>query len=116
MKLTIEHLAPYLPYELKILNGWGDIKTLKYTHLDDEGNGFIGHVKPILRPLSDLTKEIEHNGEKFTPYYWFGMRGINIESVKDERWHIVQRLISWHFDIHKLIDANLAIDINTLKS
>ena len=24
-------------------------------------------LKPILRPLSDLTKEIEHNGEKFIP-------------------------------------------------
>lgn len=24
-------------------------------------------IKPLLRPLSDLTKEIEHNGEKFVP-------------------------------------------------
>jgi hypothetical protein len=66
-QLTLEHLAPYLPYGLKILNGWGDIKKLNYSYLDDENNGFINHVKPILRPLSDLTEEIEHNGVKFVP-------------------------------------------------
>jgi hypothetical protein len=27
----------------------------------------IEKIKPILRPLSDLTKEIEVNGEKFIP-------------------------------------------------
>lgn len=39
---------------------------------------YLEYVKPILRPLSDLTKEIEHNGEKFVPiikmvaecHYW----------------------------------------------
>jgi hypothetical protein len=36
--LKLEHLAPYLPYKLRILNGWGDIREMKYTHLDDDGN------------------------------------------------------------------------------
>ena len=34
--------------------GWGDAKN-------------IDEVFPILHPLSDLTKEIEHKGEKFVP-------------------------------------------------
>lgn len=124
MKLTIEHLCAYSPYGLNYIDkDSGEITTMRTisteVNLIDLGWGNaheLKEFKPILRPLSDLTKEIEHNGKRFVPYYWFGMRGINIESVKDERWHIVQRLISWHFDIHKLIDANLAIDINTLKS
>ena len=39
--MNLKHLSPYLPYKLKILNGWGDIKTLTYTYLDDENNGFF---------------------------------------------------------------------------
>lgn len=66
-QLTIKHLGRRLAYGLKVLDGWGDIRTMKYTHLDDENNGFIVGVKPILRNLSDLTKEIEHKGEKFVP-------------------------------------------------
>jgi hypothetical protein len=34
-------------------------KVIQLNHLND--------YKPILHPLSDLTKEIEHNGEKFVP-------------------------------------------------
>lgn len=67
-QLTLEMLCGYLPYELKVLNNWGDIKKMRYTHLDDDGNGWIGGIKPIFRNLSsDLTREIEHNGERFVP-------------------------------------------------
>lgn len=124
MKLELKHLAPYLPYGLKILptlyNRDNKINTLYYLstiyNSDEFGvNGYTSnYIKPILRPLSDLTKEIEHNGEKFVPYYWFGRQGINIESILDERWHIVQKLLSWHFDVFGLLDKGLAIDINTL--
>jgi hypothetical protein len=125
MKLTIKHLAPYLPYELKILNGWGDIKTLKYTHLDDEGNGFIRHVKPILRHLSELTKEIEHNGENFV-FSNVYLSNVKIKQIigeeystfnnflNDVDYNSIQLLFKYHFDVFGLIDAGLAIDINTL--
>ena len=33
----------------------------------DYVNDFEHNFKPILRPLSDLTKEIDHNGEKIAP-------------------------------------------------
>ena len=67
MKLELKHLAPYLPYNLKVSK-----LHVMHTCL---GIGSIDHIlttqkeayKPILRPLSDLTKEIEINGEKFVP-------------------------------------------------
>ena len=76
-QLTIKHLAAYFPYGLKILRP--DNKTIlemvgiigsSIVFHEESGDtfGFIGkHNKPILRPLSDLTKEIEVNGEKFIP-------------------------------------------------
>jgi hypothetical protein len=72
MKLELKHLAPYLPYGLKVSkDDWG--KTFKMdsdgTTLNCVGIDFVifKQAKPILRPLSDLTKEIEHNGKKFIP-------------------------------------------------
>lgn len=133
-KLTLENLAPYLPYGLKaeLLDYKSDYVGKRFDEIIGvhqwDKNGLywsaltiggskpnIERIKPILRPLSDLTKEIEHKGEKFIPYYWFVRKGIKINSIKDDRWHIGQRLLSWHFDVFRLIDKGLAIDINTLK-
>ena len=125
MKLEIKHLASYLPYNLKILNGWGDIKTLRYTHLDDYNNGFIVGVTPILRPLSDLTKPIIHNGETFVPIEYIStskgvsqriMRRIcNGQSLDNLEYWQAERLFELHFDFFNLIPAGLAIDLNTVK-
>jgi hypothetical protein len=142
MKLELKHLAAYLPYGLKFdgkRNGWvsfdGNIKTL----CPEDLNGRWEIIKPILRPLSDLTKEIEVNGEKFVPNYIlnnsfrnyskdlmpYKYTGYNLElNIETENYSqtidlfdgflIVQKLLEWHFDIYGLIDAGLSIDINTL--
>jgi hypothetical protein len=69
MKLELKHLAPYLPYALRIktkhgfdtmvtLNGWlvnGDHEE-SYSY-EDHPNETL-EFKPILRPLSDLTDPI----------------------------------------------------------
>lgn len=78
--LTLEHLSAYLPYELKMIfeGTGGRIITLmginnqgKYgvTITGGEGAMFLNtcRFKPLLRPLSQLTQEIEHNGETFVP-------------------------------------------------
>jgi hypothetical protein len=83
MKLELKHLSAYLPYGLKVGTDSGKVALLK-----NEGLRFFINIpykggmvnqsyepkllqnsdwKPILRPLSDLTKEIEHDGEKFVP-------------------------------------------------
>jgi hypothetical protein len=156
MKLELKHLSGYLPYGLniKILNYQCDYVGIEYSEIT--GYYFIGsslHVnykggstgksidifRPILRPLSDLTKEIEVSGEKFVPNYIlnnsfragskdlmpYKYTGYNLElNIETENYSqtidlfdgflIVQKLLEWHFDIYGLIDAELAIDINTL--
>jgi hypothetical protein len=77
--LTLEHLAPYLPYGIRAIvdeternltavsldspfvfvSAWQGSREKEMVSIED--------IKPILRPLSDLTKEIEHNGESFVP-------------------------------------------------
>lgn len=118
MELTIKELAAYLPYGLKIINGWGDIKNLNYTHLDDENNGIILQIKPILYPLDFLTKEITHNGEVFVPIEKMQWLGFNfsfldsqIFSYKEWDYEVVQQLLEWKLDVFKLIENNLAIPV-----
>jgi hypothetical protein len=79
MKLELEHLAPYLPYNLEILFEYRPFfkcypNYFKTELLHPSNILIIGKKtysvissKPKLRPLSDLTKEIEVNGEKFVP-------------------------------------------------
>jgi len=67
MKLELKHLAGYLPYGLKVR-----YIERNETHILDFSNlnsicSYQIHLKPILRPLSDLIKEIKLNGEKFVP-------------------------------------------------
>ncbi len=144
MKLELKHIAPYLPFGLKIL------------HFDNQrkmnaGNGSSTHwigitatlqrqgenCKPILRPLSDLTKEIEVGGERFIPIdklnelfgysecrlvkYLNGGIGWRIDSsfsntaiTFTDMYYPIEKLFEWHFDVFGLIESGLSIDINTL--
>lgn len=84
MKLELKHLAPYLPYDLKMYweNLDGQIRD-PYILLPSAIDHIIDFQnKPIMRPLSDLTKEIEYNGCKFIPLIYFGK--LNIE---EQDWH-----------------------------
>lgn len=137
-KLELKHLAPYLPYGLKVKsNLTGSILTLKgisYRGSLQNEEGFdmtnINRSKPILRPLSDLKKEIEVNGEKFFPFEYlqnnypcFGFDYNNEEgfilktdvvNYKYLPYMILYKLFEWNFDVFGLIDKGLALDINTL--
>lgn len=85
----------------------------------------------VLHSLSDLTKEIEVNGEKFVPndklyelglptyevgfgWSYKGMAFIVKKSIDS-----YNKMIEWHFDVEHfngvgLIESGLAIDTNTL--
>ena len=77
MKLELKHLAPYLPYGLifhhEIIQKKLTMIGCEFTHelrirfTDGLYAYDVCKLKPILRPLSDLTKEIEVNDEKFVP-------------------------------------------------
>lgn len=145
--ITLKELAPYLPYGLK-----GDLVNLDYfdsqincelyrieTGKTKENSKYevivivgdcesdIKDFTPYLRPLSDLTKDIEVNGKRFVPiecfenmYYTLDYRNQCIELMKDPRWlnqcdyMLVQHLIEWHFDVFGLIDQGLAVNINDI--
>ena len=75
-KLELKHIAPYLPYGLKtkyflsdaIVLNEGQPEDIRDKNLTSDNVNFVlSFCKPILYPLSWLTKEIEHNGKKFMP-------------------------------------------------
>jgi hypothetical protein len=124
MKLELKYLSGYLPYELQMY--WEDFNGVvmdSWTlQADSVTFSLINQNKPILRPLSDLTKEIEVNGEKFVPNYDPHLKyflDCEFKSFINDipyslNYDQLQLLLQWHFDIYGLIDAGLAIDINTL--
>lgn len=71
--------SAYLPYEVKVMFEGEELEhslvgldttstPLKLiSSYGDYGQASFEFSKLVLRPLSDLTKEIEHNGEKFVP-------------------------------------------------
>ena len=132
--MELKHIAPYLHYGLKVRLHNGEIVTFTVLKLSQFLRGEIG-IKPILRPLSDLTKEIEHNGERFVPIDVLNelletnsieieMRGsgvyftnvgrsvlFSLEEIND----ITQKLLEWKFDVFNRIGID-AIDVNTLQT
>jgi hypothetical protein len=129
MKLELKHIVPYLPYELEfndpetvvlgvmvaIVTGmpglifYEDKDTIEYYDLSA--------IKPLLIPMSELTKEeLRAQGfhshidflthEKRSPIGEMGEYG-----WKDGApWEMVTYLFSKHFDVFGLIDAGLAIN------
>ena len=132
--LELKHIAPYLPYELEYQRQIDEAGTLinqkvEMVSLDIHVKRIIGGIKmkyglakPILYPLDWLTKEIEHNGEKFVPEYWIDDKlGRSIDDViTDNRfvlelpYFVMQKLIEWHFNVFNLPE-HLYIDKSTIK-
>jgi hypothetical protein len=120
MKLEIKHLAPYLPYSVRITkDDWGKVFKLDNdgTTLNCVGIDYVLNVeaKPILRPLSDIAKvfeAMEEDDKKVIMHCDYLLKEDFI--FLQEPYFISQILFKYHFDIFGLIDQNLAIDINTL--
>ena len=144
MKLELKHLAPYLPYGLKIqVARTGTIQKLE--SLSDGDHLFL--FKPILRPLSDLVKgsfpheliqflideKIYKNSfaeghESYSYKIIHKPFGEVIKFTNHDDWvfymsikepeRIKHKIYNWlierHFDVFGLIEKGLAIDINTI--
>ena len=141
-----EYMAMSLPYGLKCFsnqtNAIYDIISISFWNKclvrvkpNNERDFLlpISRILPILRPLSNLTKEIEHKGENFVPIVEINKRNEYIHAVNgrigiglpiigyrdvddmDElpTW-LTQFLVELHFDIADLISKGEAIDVNTL--
>jgi hypothetical protein len=140
--LQLNHLAGYLPHDLQCMflsepdSKEPNIKTLHGIEkgfesdivigmFDEFDNSEFNYFKPILRPLSDLTKEIEVDGEKFVPIDWIEKNNPTKDEmpcaimlngfVEMHYYRDYEKLFEWHFDVFGLIEKGLAIDINTLK-
>ena len=134
MKIELKHLAPYLPYGLKGYNSFMGHDLVRNIDCGNVMNYVWGDTnsKPILRPLSDFTKEIEHNGEKFVPIqkisfvdgefyldevddiiYFNDTCGLDAYEVT-RCYSLIEKLFEWHFDVFGLIEKGLALDMNTL--
>jgi hypothetical protein len=114
-KLELKHLAPYLPYGLKMLrfDGQGIDLTERFYSIP---TAILQNYSPILRPLSDLTNET--NGM----CYWLLIEEIEMRKniIKSSEIDNIcvktyNNLLENHFDVFNLIPNGLAIDINTLE-
>ncbi len=131
MKLEEKHIAPYMPYNVWIIDDVPGGHGMELEGIDRSLNSVIAEranwkydeVKLILRPLSELTKEIKHNGRKFVPYEtkilvdfmessndWYTLNECNHDiSTNDIPYYIIDMLFEWHFDVFGLIPEGLAI-------
>lgn len=147
MKAQLKRLAPYLPYELRGMEH-AEARPYKLTGLninrdlvvwspdyDSMEKPIPGRLptrtdcKPVLHPLSDLTKEINHKGKTFIPANELQSLA---ETASDEEWishcidrnfenmnlehgpyWFIQKLFEWHFAID--MPEGTWIDINALK-
>ena len=122
IKLEIKQIAAYLPYRLKYLDkDTNELTTMRSIsteiNLIDMGWGNahdLKEFKPILRPLSDLTKDIEEGKPMFFPSHQLIKHIEKEQDIFNCSYSEIDYLIRNHFDLFGLIDAGLAIDINTL--
>ena len=131
MKLESHHIAPYLPYGLKVQTEHIEanrVYTLtglsaKYDRVDlddDYGWSYIGGIKPILHPLSDFRDkiirdikiELDCSINQVTELFCLIDGSIRLQDITLGLYTV---LCKNHVDFNNLIENNLAIDINTLK-
>lgn len=87
--LELKHLAPYLPYRLKVKS----IDIFEGDPIFEMGteskNGLLSsagikwvledNFKPILRPMSDLTELIEIDGQKIIPIDYLNQGNLSVD-------------------------------------
>ena len=122
MKLELKHLAPYLPYKLKISysNPRVHWNIMSPNHLSDLGNDDFGQFKPILRPLSEYYKGktggvvMKELGCSLTVAHELWDLASGDKALSQISYECIEVMNRNHIDYNYLIDKGLAIDINTI--
>lgn len=125
-----EYMAMSLPYDLQVVNEEGVQKTYAALHYSYEFEPEFEKFTPIVRPLSDINKKIEHKGETFVPIVELLKNGFfdTSEMSEEEIMSYVEvysyidlialndlpLYLQWHFDLFGGIESGEAIDVNTL--
>lgn len=128
-KLKLEHLAPYLPYNIIGIFKPSDVINVSKNKdeerikesTSDNVKFFLIHCKPILRPLSDLMlfkDELKKINVVFMEGEWHYLDdeqeyalGVDLELWN---YNIIEKLLSWHFDVFGLRENDLCIYYNEL--
>lgn len=149
-KLELKHIAPYLPYGVEAIHDYSDrtmrgiISRIEINKRDNDSIWYdislknkkitrdisLESIKPLLRPLSDLYKEIDGEipADILFPKEYYSLidfyeehnRENQIQSfIKDglnwcETYSFWEYLLSKHFDVFSLIDKGLAINLNSI--
>ena len=134
MKLELKHLASYLPYGLNIkdVKHGSVFEALHFiTTPNQDFSLFKGnfdqltndkYLKPVLFPLSSLTKEITIDGESFIPireiknlelfsHYEledFVRNNFTYGYIESLSYQLLSQLFEWKIDVFGLIEAGLA--------
>lgn len=127
----MKHLAPYLPYGLRIKtkHGWDTMSTLNEHEINgdfEESYPYENHsnvnieFSPILRPLSDfLDINCKANNDLNLDISML----IELNEVANKQrgylnasYGTIQMMCENHIDFQDLIELGLAVDINSLKS
>lgn len=154
-RLNATDIVGYLPHKLQTNYGTLSLINMDYVGHQFETKCWDGNTQsfnelekliPYLRPFHELSKEIEYDGEKFTPIEkllpkYFKRRKCD-ESYKIERkddtiyvyryssslntWSceitlditftVINLFYKWHIDFQYLIDKGLAKDLNNIKN
>ena len=122
--MNLKELAGYLPYGLKAVKGVTRIQitavSLELPHVyhtlylgsRERVVSNINEVKPILRPMSDLTNHECYIllSEKLR----MCVEVLSFPNVNDLKVNDYNILLKNHFDIHDLIEKGEAIDVNKI--
>jgi hypothetical protein len=150
MKSETYYLAQYLPYKMQLkcsgifrpnqrekplIQGadatlTGDL----YADIENKTYDAVGSFKPMLRPLTDVFKNIEHDGKWFVPAkvlwsvdaeeehrfdvfgalpdYWCASMACLMHNLNETGFGDIQRLLEWHFDVFGLHGAGMAEVLN----
>lgn len=147
-ELTLTDIAGYLPHGLKVVYknarqyGVFDIEIGKRRTSEGLCYYLEENELPVLRPMSDLTREIIHKGKTFIPIEC--ITEMTREDGKDSNWThdlinwfgeydplwntyellralpewliipVIDKLSEWLFDYRGLIDAGLAVSVHDL--
>lgn len=119
MKQELKHILAYLPHGVQYTDLRLPVKSRKAQTLTMDAiiefkrNGFdMGWIGLHLHPLSDITEQIEHDGEMFVPIDVLDGEGSGFQggdklrNGEQEIYKIeyasVEKLIEWHFNIFGL--------------
>lgn len=141
-ELTLTDIAGCLEHPLLGEHPSGAICWIDVEFVAKYGIALAGY-KPVLRPMSDLNREITHKGETFIPIECIAE--MTREDGKDSNWThdlinwfgeydpiwntyellralpewltipVIDKICEWMFDYRGLIDAGLAVSVHDLK-